>query len=494
MTESPALSIDQRLAEAGALVRAGQDAAALAVLESVAETDQARTWIPRAEVLKRLGRLDEALALRRRVVEARPDSTVAEHNLAALLGDMDRAQEAEAAVRRAFLNGGDAPETWLVLGRALQAQEKHDAARDAYVQALVRRPAYVDAVRELGQLIWMQTADRDAALAPVKAALAAAPDAAELWTLRATLAAFAGDPAPQVWRTLTDGAPQKVLIEIAAAQAALDFDLDLALTHAEAAVRLAPSDRAALLKLAEVCVVRGDKDRALALLEPLQGAAPEDQFVLALMGGVRRHEGGLFDYAGFVRGQTIDTPEGWSDLDSYLADLAMSLRRLHTLRTHPVGQSLRHGTQTHVDLRASDDPVIKAFFTAIDGPIRRYMAGLGEGTDPLRRRNTGEYRIVGCWSVQLASNGFHTPHIHSQGWLSSACYVDLPAVVEQGDREGWIGFGGLPFGDEAARAPVHFEKPTPGKLVLFPSYMWHGTVPFSGDQTRLTIAFDVAPA
>ena len=32
-----------------------------------------------------------------------------------------------------------------------------------------------------------------------------------------------------------------------------------------------------------------------------------------------------------------------------------------------------------------------------------------------------------------------------------------------------------------------------GKLVLFPSYFWHGTVPFTSENTRLTIAFDVVP-
>jgi hypothetical protein len=30
-------------------------------------------------------------------------------------------------------------------------------------------------------------------------------------------------------------------------------------------------------------------------------------------------------------------------------------------------------------------------------------------------------------------------------------------------------------------------------LILFPSYMLHGTVPFHSGQTRTTIAFDVAP-
>ena len=35
---------------------------------------------------------------------------------------------------------------------------------------------------------------------------------------------------------------------------------------------------------------------------------------------------------------------------------------------------------------------------------------------------------------------------------------------------------------------------TAGRLVLFPSYMWHGTTPITGDAPRLTIAFDAVPA
>ncbi|MFX8381746.1 putative 2OG-Fe(II) oxygenase [Acinetobacter baumannii] len=39
----------------------------------------------------------------------------------------------------------------------------------------------------------------------------------------------------------------------------------------------------------------------------------------------------------------------------------------------------------------------------------------------------------------------------------------------------------------------HYVKPERGMLVLFPSYMWHGTVPFEGDDRRMTIALDVVP-
>jgi len=41
--------------------------------------------------------------------------------------------------------------------------------------------------------------------------------------------------------------------------------------------------------------------------------------------------------------------------------------------------------------------------------------------------------------------------------------------------------------------PGRTVKPAVGKLVLFPSYFWHGTVPFASDTNRLTIAFDITP-
>jgi hypothetical protein len=68
------------------LIAAGRVEEALAVLQGAANA--AATWPLQADLLKRLGRLDEALALREAQVKARPMSSVSEHKLAALLGDM----------------------------------------------------------------------------------------------------------------------------------------------------------------------------------------------------------------------------------------------------------------------------------------------------------------------------------------------------------------------------------------------------------------------
>lgn len=459
-------------------------------LAAAGQIDQA------AALLKSAGRLDIALELRQAGVRDRPASAVAEHNLAAVLGDIGRGADAEAAVRRAFAKGGDAPETWLVLARALSAQNKHADADAAYRQVLARRPGYVEAVRELSQLIWMRTGDRDAALAPVQAALAREPASAPLKAVRAMAMDYAGDPPAAVLAVLEPDAGADPDLALTAAHAALGVDRDAALRHARAAYALRP-DIPSALKLAEVHLAREEVDPASRLIDAVLAAAPFDQGALSLRAVAWRLAGDpraaqLYDYDAVVGAWTIDTPEGWPSLEAYLADLAPALRRLHALKTHPVGQSLRHGSQTSAPLTASDDPVVRAFFQAVDGPIRRHLERMGPGADPLRGRNTGGYRLSGAWSVQLRPGGFHAAHIHPGGWLSSACYIDLPAAVDGEDRQGWIGFGGPPFAPGLPHE--RFEKPEPGKLVLFPSYLWHGTLPFGGDQTRLTIAFDIVPA
>jgi hypothetical protein len=66
-------------------------------------------------------------------------------------------------------------------------------------------------------------------------------------------------------------------------------------------------------------------------------------------------------------------------------------------------------------------------------------------------------------------------------------------VEDTQNRPGWIKFG-EPAIDLALRDPIRRAiQPVPGRLVLFPSYMWHGTIPFEDDEVRTTIAFDVIP-
>ncbi len=67
-------------------------------------------------------------------------------------------------------------------------------------------------------------------------------------------------------------------------------------------------------------------------------------------------------------------------------------------------------------------------------------------------------------------------------------------MKDESSRQGWIKFG-EPSIEVALDNPIRRAvQPVPGRLVLFPSYMWHGTIPFHDTQPRTTIAFDVVPS
>jgi tetratricopeptide (TPR) repeat protein len=451
----------------------------------------------RARALKAEGRLEEALPFLQQAVAAKPSSGVARHNLAATLGDLGRYREALEAADGALARGLDAPETWLVKARAHLGLAELERSEDAFRQAIARRPDYLDAHRDLAQLLWMRTSDAAAAVS----ALDAAPATAPLTALRARVLEYAGElegAAAALAPILAGHADQPGPHLQASGLAVALGRPEEALRHAEAAARLAPADRAVRTALCTAYLGMGEVTAASAVAEALLAAQPHDQNALALQATAWRlagdpRLGALWDER-LVGAYTLEAPAGWPDLQAWLQDLKVTLEALHgPLLTHPLEQSLRGGSQTPQNLRAVSDPAVRAFFHAIDAPIRSYLDRIGQGEGPLASRNTGDYRMKGVWSVRLRRGGSHVDHIHSEGWISSAFYVDLPGTLDTPEREGWIRFGRPPFPTRPPIEPFLHVRPEPGRLVLFPSYLWHGTVPFTSDETRLTIAFDLIP-
>lgn len=495
-------SVQQRAQQAQNLAGQGRLEEALRLVQAAPVSEREALTPLRINLLKALERHDEVVPLRRAQAVASPNSVAAQHNLASSLGDTGANIEAELYARKAMKLGGDAPETWIVLARSLQGQNRFDEACEAFRQVIARRSDYVEAINELAQALWMSGATVEQARAPYEQALGLHPSHPLILKGLAVFNEYVGMEPRGIWQDLEaryrKGGVSSVQVELAASHVALRFDPDLALRHAERAVQLAPQDFSAWTMLAQSQLVSGQMQQALEVLPQILQAQPYDQTVLALNATASRVAGladpmKLDQPQGLIEAYQIDTPEGWDSLADYLADLKLALERQHSFDRHPIGQSLRHGTQTPVDLRRVDDPVIKAFFKAIDGPIRCHLAAMGQGSDPVRSRNTGNYRFAGCWSVRLGSGGFHESHIHPKGWLSSACYIDLPDAVDRGGQEGWIAFGVPPFPLKTSLTPLKVEKPSPGKLVLFPSCMWHGTLPFEDERPRLTIAFDLLP-
>jgi hypothetical protein len=138
--------------------------------------------------------------------------------------------------------------------------------------------------------------------------------------------------------------------------------------------------------------------------------------------------------------------------------------------------------------------VIQTYLAALSEPILAYIDAMGppDPSHPWSGRKTGKFRLAGTWSVKLRANGYHINHVHPAGWISSAYYVAVPPVVAAGEgRQGWIKFG-EPRWPTPGCTIEKVVQPKAGRLVLFPSYMWHGTIPFSQGE-RMTAPFDAVP-
>jgi uncharacterized protein (TIGR02466 family) len=502
---SQGLTSPDPLDRATALMESGRLDEALAITAPMVERPDAshRALAVHCAILKGAGRREDALAFDRQAIARFPQSGVAWHNLAATLGDLGRGREAVAAMERGMALGLDGALSWGVMARARLATGDVAGAEAAYLETLRRAPARVETAAEYADLVWMAHGDLAAAQTVLDRAAHAGGPPAPLLLSKAKLYEAAGqvDAGADLLALAAERLPNDVAILLAAAQSALERDrLADAERLALSAERLFPNGPSVLNELAIIYLAMGRADLALAKARAGLAIAPEDQSLWGWAATAARAVGDplyreLYDYEAMVRAYDLETPDGWPDLAAFLKDLTAALDRIHVFNQHPASQSLRHGSQTTYRLTGSDDPTIQAFFRALDKPIRQHIAGMGEGRDPVRSRTTGDYRIEGAWSVRLRPGGFHKDHFHPEGWLSSAFYVETPeTALDSPDRQGWIRFGQPPFKTDPTLPAEHFVRPKPGRLVLFPSYMWHGTVPFTTPERRLTIAFDAVPA
>lgn len=229
-----------------------------------------------------------------------------------------------------------------------------------------------------------------------------------------------------------------------------------------------------------------------------------DEAVMAIDAALARGEQAAWPYALTAWRLTDDPRAAWlaspelvqsfdiGDMLPPLETLATALRDIHRAGGTYLDQSVRGGTQTDGPLFSRIDPAIRSTRTAIVAAIDRYVAALPPA-DPhhptLGRRRDRGVRFAGSWSVRLSGGGHHANHVHPQGWISSALYVALPDLPSE---QGWLTIGEPPSALGIDQPPLRSIAPRPGQLVLFPSWLWHGTRPFA-DGERMTIAFDVAP-
>ncbi|MBV7256661.1 hypothetical protein KCG44_07670 [Pacificimonas sp. WHA3] len=236
----------------------------------------------------------------------------------------------------------------------------------------------------------------------------------------------------------------------------------------------------------------GDYVKAAAILDDLLRARREDIAIWALAQIIWR----LTDdpRLEFLIGRDALVKFFSLDLDSEdLSALAGLLRAKHVSRAAPLGQSVRGGTQTRGDLFEGAGSSILTLKRALANALEAYRRTLPEprADHPLLKYADRPFSILHGWSVRLTEGGHHVSHLHPVGIVSSACYICLPSALGQ-RRQGVLQLG-VPPEDLGLSLPALSEiHPKIGHVALFPSFLHHGTTPFSEGE-RLSVAFDAVP-
>lgn len=377
----------------------------------------------------------EAVAAFGRAIEIRPDFLEANYNLGNILHSLEKFEQAATPVTRAVSLAPQDFTVHFLLGNQLNGLKELDRAAASYRRAIeINRKFY----------------DGHIALATVLQRLGKLDESAV--SFQHAIEINPRNPKPHYRLSL-------ILIEAGRpAEAARVCDRGLAVAHYKS--RLLAAKAAALADA-------GDPEVASSLL----------------------------DYDRILAPTKIQAPPSFSGVAEFNDALEPCVLTHPTLGKGPSGNATRHGQHTDELLVEPSEP-IAALERIIREAVGRYSAQVErDPTHPLAGWQPKDWRLT-AWAVVMARQGHQLPHTHPRGWLSGVYYARIPESVraEDSDHAGWIEFGrpGPSFKCHS-ESPLRLVRPEEGLMVLFPSYLYHRTIPYHSEETRISIAFDVIP-
>jgi Tfp pilus assembly protein PilF len=452
-----------------------------------------------------------------------------------MLGDLSLADE---AIQRSLALEDNAT-NWSALAFIQRLSGRPELAIDSYRKALVFEPQRLDIKDGLSGAM-IDALDVSSALRNAEALVLESPDCAPAFTTlanlrfmydredafsapgsrfeKATLAAPTNLDLQLAWLRFLLETKQSSRALDAVRSARLRFDAPLlgvfeanALEQLEngqqAAALYAVADRhfgghdvAFLNTYVRHLLKRGDVQLAAQKAEIAIELDPDSQESWAYQATIWRllqdaREYWLCDYDRLVEQMTLQVADGDGEYSNLLRHLRSYLDEIHLAQHEPAAQSVRGGLQTPGVLFGRNVEPIQILERIVKRTLEHWVAKLPvDAKHPFLRRKSQVLRFGGSWSIKLRKSGTHANHFHNQGWISSAFYVSLPpAVTDSSEHAGAIQFGQPPIELGLALSPRRIIKPLVGHLALFPSYLWHGTVPFDDQDPRVSIAFDVIP-
>jgi len=181
-----------------------------------------------------------------------------------------------------------------------------------------------------------------------------------------------------------------------------------------------------------------------------------------------------------------------SQEDGFSDELRKNLIEIHTKLDSTPQDLLKNGTQSAGNFLLLQDPHVISIRKIITHHIKKYYSHYLKSNEGFINHWPKHYNLHG-WIINLKTGGSLGSHMHKSGWISGSVYLNLPKV--EGNNQGNIVFdlhgADYPKNDRTfPKKELAIEK---GDIVIFPSSIFHWTIPFKTREERVTLAFDIKP-
>ena len=97
------------------------------------------------------------------------------------------------------------------------------------------------------------------------------------------------------------------------------------------------------------------------------------------------------------------------------------------------------------------------------------------------------------WMINMKSGGFLAPHNHEYGWITGSFYLQIPKYNNANNDSGNIAFSyqGPRYPNKDQNFNLTIKKIETRDICIFPSSLFHHTIPFESTEERICFVFDL---
>ena len=503
-------------------------------------TSTSQSYIPpNPQVVQQLisvlnnGELAQAEALAKGLIIKHANAFILHHVLALALDGQQKFAEAVTSYQNALKLQSNMPDLQFNLGIALTQLNRLDEAANAYQQAIRIQPNFFEAHGNLGTTFQRQGKLAEAIASYQKGLLINPQDARGYFNLGTALRDKGDLPAAiESYNKAISLFPNYADAHNNLGETLRDFgDMDAAVKSYQAALALNASHPNASYNMAEFLYLAKKYDEAIPYFECSQLDDWQARSLYCLYKAERfdafktklntiskntRHTSPFISTLATHYAINFDEEISYNFCKNAfdfvyqqpIAELAAPNSALLKQLLHDVNNAdiaervqgmLYNGKQSAGNLFKRPEASFRALAELIKQEFVNYQQHFASANCELILSFPSELEFTSSWYVKMRQGGHLSPHIHEIGWLSGAVYLAMPAPKES-SNEGAFEYGthgdDYPIRDlqSCAKFATASILPTVGDIVLFPSSLFHRTIPYHANQDRICIAFDLKPS